>query len=121
MNRLKAVACGFTLSVCMTGLTCVARAQDKPLPPASTEQLLKFNLIVTDRSNKSVDTIIPKDIKVTEGKTQREVVAVDTDQRPVDLGILIDSSGSFRDLLANCLDAVRTIVVNRAPEDQIYI
>ena len=121
MSRLKAVSCGFSLSVCMLFLTCVARAQEKPLPASAAGQLVKFNLIVTDRSNKSVDSILPRDVKVTEDKTEREVVAVEVDQRPVDLGVLIDSSGSFRDLLASCLDAVRLVVVNRAPDDQIYI
>ena len=85
-------------------------------PPGPTVQL---SLIVTDSKNKSLNTISKEDIHLVEDKVEQTVLSLDPDARPVDLGLLIDSSGSVRSLRDSIVEAARLVVVNRRPEDEI--
>jgi Ca-activated chloride channel homolog len=82
---------------------------------------VQLSLIVTDSKNKSVDTVSKEDIRLTEDKVGQTVLSVEPDVRPVDLGLLIDSSASFRTLIESTLEAARLVVVNRRPNDEIFI
>jgi len=49
------------------------------------------------------------------------VLSVEPDDRPVDLGLVIDSSGSMRDFLAESLEVARQIVANRRSTDEFFV
>jgi len=87
-------------------------------PAGPTVQL---SLIVTDSKNKSLNTISKEDIRLVEDKVEQTVLSLDPDVRPVDLGLLIDSSGSVRSFIESILEAARLVVVNRQPKDEIFI
>lgn len=82
---------------------------------------VELSLIVTDKGNKSVNTIRKDGIRVIEDKVEQTILSVDTDQRPIDFGLVIDSSGSFVRLIEAGLEAARLIIVNRRPADEIFI
>jgi len=73
------------------------------------------------QKNKSVNTISKEDIHLVEDKVEQTVLSLDPDVRAVDLGLLIDSSGSVRSLRDSIVEAARLVVVNRQPEDEIFI
>jgi VWFA-related protein len=93
-------------------------------PAGSIVQLntVELSLIVTNSKNKSSDdTVSIKDITLVEDNVEQFVLSVDPDARPVDLGLLIDASGSVRSLRDSIVEAARLVVVNRRPEDEIFI
>ena len=95
----------------------------EPTPPAAKPAgpTVQLSLIVTDSKNKPVNTISKEDIHLVEDKIEQTVLSLDPDVRPVDLGLLIDASGSVRSLMESIREAARLVVVNRGPEDEIFI
>lgn len=82
---------------------------------------VELSLIVTDKQNKSLSTLRKEDIHVFEDNVEQTILSIETDQRPIDLGIAIDTTGSFRRILGAAIQSAKLIVINRRPDDQIFI
>lgn len=87
----------------------------------ATDQSVSLSLIVTDKDNKGVANIRKDQIRVFEDKVEQTNFTVEPDERPIDYGVAIDASGSVRSLMQSILETVRLIIVNRRPDDQIFI
>jgi Ca-activated chloride channel family protein len=98
-------------------LSSTLLAQDTK-PAGKTVEL---RMIVTDSAKKSVDKIQKEDVHVIEDKAEQTVLSVERDDRPIDLVLAIDSSGSVRSLFPTVLESARVIVSNRRPEDEILV
>lgn len=97
-------------------------AQD-PSPPAAKPPgpTVQLSLIITDEKNKAVDKVSKEEIRLVEDKVEQTVLSVEPDERPVDLCIAIDASGSIRRFIQPIIEAARFIVVNRKPNDEIFL
>jgi Ca-activated chloride channel homolog len=84
-------------------------------------QRIDLSLIVKDKENQSISTLRKEDVHVFEDGVEQTIVSVEKDERPVDLGIAIDSSGSFRQFLGAGIMAAKSIIDTRRPEDQVFI
>ena len=82
---------------------------------------VELSLIVTDKDNKSVDTVRKEDVHVFEGNVEQTIISVQADTRPIDIALLIDCSGSFRKWLPVAIQGAGTIVRSARPEDEIFI
>jgi Ca-activated chloride channel homolog len=82
---------------------------------------VELSLIVTDKDNKSVNTIRREDIRLFEDNVEQKVNSIEADTRPVDCVLVIDASGSFRVFLVATLEAAKLIISNRRPADEIAI
>lgn len=82
---------------------------------------VELSLIVTDKQNKSLSSIRKEDVHVFEDNIEQTILSIETDERPVDLGIALDNSGSFRKIIGPAVDASKLIVINRRPDDQIFL
>ena len=82
---------------------------------------VELSMIVTDEQNKSLRSIRKEDVHVFEDGVEQTILSIETDERPVDLGIAIDTSGSFREILGAAVEATKLIVSNRRPDDQIFL
>src|SRR5215510_10193180 len=80
-----------------------------------------ISLIVTDKTKKPVSTIRKEDVRLFEGKIEQTVVSIEPDERPVDVGLVIDASVSLSTLLPSVLEAARQIITQRGPGDEIFI
>ena len=80
-----------------------------------------LSLIVTDKTNKSLNTLRKEDVRVFEDKVEQTILSIDTDERPVDVALVIDSSGSLRSLFPTVLEAAMQIINQRRPTDEIFI
>jgi Ca-activated chloride channel family protein len=98
-------------------LSSTLLAQDTK-PAGKTVEL---RMIVTDSAKKSVEKIQKEDVHVIEDKAEQTVLSVERDDRPIDLVLAIDSSGSVRSLFPTVLESARVIVSNRRPEDEILV
>jgi Ca-activated chloride channel homolog len=84
-------------------------------------QPVSLSMIVTDTDHKRVNSVRKDQIKVFEDTVEQPILSIEADDRPVDYAIVIDSSGSFRRLLASALDAVALIIKNKRPVDEVFI
>ena len=105
------------LTLVSLALSSTLLAQDAK-PSGRTVEL---GMIVTDSNKKAIDKIQKEDVRVIEDKTEQTVLSVDRDDRPIDLVLAIDSSGSVRSLFPTVLESARVIVANRRPEDEILV
>jgi len=105
------------LTLVSLALSSTLLAQDAK-PSGRTVEL---GMIVTDSNKKAIDKIQKEDVRVIEDKTEQTVLSVDRDDRPIDLVLAIDSSGSVRSLFLTVLESARVIVANRRPEDEILV
>jgi len=85
------------------------------------QQSVNLSMIVTDKDNKGVNSISRDQVHVFEGKVEQTILAIEPDERPVDLVLAIDSSGSFRPLIGAAIEAARLFILNRRPVDQIAL
>src|SRR3954471_24003634 len=88
--------------------TLVAQEPSPVAKPAGPT--VQLSLIVTDSKNKSVNTISKEDIHLVEDKVEQTVLSLDPDVRAIDLGLLIDASGSVRSLRDSIVEAARLVV-----------
>jgi VWFA-related protein len=96
--------------------------QTTPANPNQGETpVVRMSLIVTDGANNSVDDIAKGDLKVFEDKIEQAILLLERDERPFDCGIILDTSQSFRKVLAPALEAVRLVIDNKRPDDEIFI
>lgn len=97
------------------------RAQDPSPPPPPAGPMVGLSLIVTDKDGKGVNSIRKDQIRVVEEGAEQTVVAIEADERPVDLVIVLDSSGSLHRLFAAALEAAKLFIVNRRPQDHLAL
>src|SRR5215213_2041709 len=119
-SHTKAVPLALTLVALALSSTLLAQEASQPAakPAGPTVQL---SMIVTDSAKKSVNSINKEDVHVFEDKVEQTVLSVEGDERPVDCILAIDSSGSLRSLFATVMESARLVVINRRPEDEIFI
>lgn len=103
------------------GTNLVGQNTSPAEPKNAPGLLVKLNLIFTDRSNHSLDEIRREDVQVFEEKTQQTIVLFEKDERPIDYGIAIDTSGSLQPVLGSVLDAVKLIIDSNRPSDEVFI
>ena len=89
--------------------------------PTATPPTVKLSLIVTDRSNHSVDDVSKDEVQVLEDKVPQTLSLFSKDERPVNYVVAIDRSGSFKDVLSSALDAVRSIINGKKDQDEIQL
>ena len=87
----------------------------------ATGPRVELSLIVTDKENKSQSNLRKEDLHVFEDNVEQTILSIETDERPIDLGIAIDTTGSFRRILGAAIQAAQLIIINRRPEDEIFI
>jgi Ca-activated chloride channel homolog len=100
---------------------CVMLAAMSVVAAQASGPRVELSLIVTDKDNKPVDTVPKEDVHVFEGNVEQTILSVERDTRPIDLGLVIDCSGSFRKWLPATVQAAGNIIRSTRPEDEIFI
>lgn len=119
MKRLNLIV---KAAILLLALNSTLFAQE-PAPPAAKPAgpTVRLSLIVTDSNDKSLDAISKDDLRILEDKVEQTVLSVEADVRPVDLGIAIDASGSVRRYLESVIKGAKLMIVNRNPNDEIFV
>jgi Ca-activated chloride channel homolog len=94
-----------------------AQAGSSPSP----ERLIKFNVIVTDRSDHAVDDVRKEDLQVTENGESRTLTHFARDNRPLTVGFVIDASGSVRRILNYLIDSAKLAAEGMKPGDEAFV
>lgn len=98
----------------------IAQESGSPRTVADTT-VVKLPLIVTDRSNHSIDTVLRADIQLVEDGLPREIASLDVDERPVKYAIAMDTSLSFKSLLAPAAEAAALIINRNRIDDETML
>lgn len=97
----------------------VAAYSQQVAPAAPSGPLVSMNLIVVDANDHSLDAVKKEDIRVVENKVEQTVISIERDERPIDIIIAIDATGSFRDLLPYAIAAAKVVIEERRPTDEV--
>jgi Ca-activated chloride channel family protein len=108
------------ITVTVLALSPVGLAQD-PAAQQPAGAIIELSLIVTDKDRKPVEKIDKSEIRIVEDKVEQTVLSVERDDRPIVYGLVIDSSGSLRRLIAAAIEAAKMIIINRRGSDEIFI
>lgn len=91
------------------------------VPAQSPGPRVELSLIVTDKDNKSINTIRKEEVHVFEGNVEQAIISVTPDARPIDMVLAIDASGSVRPWFQAVSMSAAIIIRNAQPEDEIFI
>jgi Ca-activated chloride channel homolog len=98
-------------------LGIVAGQDNKP----SAEPLVKFNLMVTDRTDRIVDDVRKEALQVSDEGGPQAITYFAKDERPVTCGFVIDASGSVRRMLAELIDSTKVITTGLRENDEAFV
>ncbi|HYJ46841.1 MAG TPA: VWA domain-containing protein, partial [Pyrinomonadaceae bacterium] len=88
----------------------------RPNPPE-----VRLNVIVTDNANRPVTDLRAEEFRVLEDGKEQSIKYFSRDEVPVSYGVVVDASGSQRELLNEIIEAGRKIVGGNRPPDETFV
>lgn len=108
----------FVLFASTATLAAQTLAPGQTLPAPRT---VKLNLIVTDASNQSGTDFNKEDLQILEDDVPQTLTLFEKDTRPVRYVVAIDTSGSFKGLLAPALAATKILINSNRDLDETML
>jgi len=90
-------------------------------PAGASQPLVKINVIVTDRADRSVEDVRKEDLQVLEDGAVQTISQLARDERPVTCGFVIDASGSVRRILPELIDSAKLAVAGLRDGDEGFV
>src|ERR1044072_7160083 len=90
----------------------LAAQQAKPADAKPSPRTVELSVLVTNAEKKRVTNLRKEDVHVFEDAIEQTVQSITFDERPVDCGLLIDTSASMRALLDVTIEKAREIIIN---------
>lgn len=104
-----------------TQIAILSREQQQEKQP-STGQEAMITITVTGREGSYITGLRQEDVRIYEDGIPHEILSLTPDQHtPVSVGILLDTSGSMSDKLAEAEDGLRHFVNTLQPEDEVFL
>ena len=99
-----------------------------PKPTATPDEIIKIdtelvnlNVRVVDRNNRPVNNIQQKEFKILEDGVPQQIDFFSKSEVPTNYGIVVDNSGSMRQLLDKVIEAGKILVSTNRPDDDTMI
>jgi Ca-activated chloride channel family protein len=83
--------------------------------------LVLVSVSVTDPMQRLVTGLAPENFQVFEGKTPQEIRHFSSEDAPVSVGIILDSSGSMSDKMDRVREAVNQFCQAANPQDEFFL
>jgi VWFA-related protein len=94
-----------------------AHAQEKKKEEQAEQPLVvRINVSVVDSQNRPVKGLRPEDVQVLEDGVPQKVTSVELREGPLTYGLLVDNSGSFRDLIDKAIGVGQVIIGKSDPD-----
>ncbi len=84
-------------------------------------ELVNINVRVVDRNNRPVNSLQQKDFKILENGIEQQIDFFSKSEVPTNYGIVVDNSGSMRQLLDKVIEAGKVLVNTNRPDDDTMI
>ena len=112
---------GFLAFVILASAVTLAAQTPAPGQTTPIPRTVKLNLIVTDASNQSITDFNKEDLQLLEDDTPQTLTLFEKDTRPVRYVVAIDTSGSFKDLLAPVLEGTKILINSNRDLDETML
>ncbi len=119
LTSLMAAAVIFLYIFCL--VPGIAAQSDEETPIKVNTLLANIPVIVSDKQGRHVAGLKPEDFKVTSGGVQNEIVYFSDTQMPLSVAIVMDETGSVRNVLDGIKKAAKQFIDQLAPEDRCMI
>ncbi len=94
------------------------KSKDNKSAPKPVE--VKANLMVLDADGKFADIKL-EDLKIYEDGTEQEITYLTKKENALNIGLVMDNTGSMRTQIERIVTAGRTFVGNLRPQDEIFL
>ncbi len=98
-----------------------AAASEQPFKLTATAELVLLDVSVNDAAGKHVPNLGKADFQVYEGGKLQTITQFGSDDVPVTVGLVIDTSGSMRSKYGDVVMAALTLIHASNPEDEVFI
>ena len=95
--------------------------QDPDLKIREEVSLVTLTATVTDQQGRHIEGLGREDFKVYEDNSLQEIAVFESEELPVSIGILFDTSGSMEDKIEDVKDAVKHFADTVNPRDDIFL
>ena len=93
----------------------------KPAAQSAPQSIVRLNVLVTDSTNRAVTDLRQEDFRVTEDGKPQTISSFSLEELPISYGIVVDASGSMRELIAHMIETGKSIVSRNQPEDEAFV
>jgi Ca-activated chloride channel homolog len=104
--------------VCLIGLVTPSIGAQPPPQAQQKEALVKLNVLVTDSQNRPLSDVKQEEFAIFEDGLPQPIAYFSKEPRPLLYGLLIDASGSQRNVISQVIEAAKTIVISNAQGDE---
>jgi len=84
-------------------------------------EMVQLDVKVTDQNGRSIPGLTKNDFVVYEDKVSQSIESVSSEEAPVSMGLVIDTSGSMRPKIVTVSDAARGLIRQMRPDDEAFI
>jgi len=84
-------------------------------------EMVQLDVKVTDQNGRQVSGLTKNDFAVYEDKVSQSIEAVSSEEAPVSMGLVIDTSGSMQSKLLTVSEAARGLIRQMRPDDEAFL
>jgi Ca-activated chloride channel family protein len=84
-------------------------------------EMVQLDVKVTDQNGRSIPDLTRNDFVVYEDKVSQSIESVSSEEAPVSMGLVIDTSGSMRPKIYTVSEAARGLIRQMRPDDEAFI
>jgi Ca-activated chloride channel family protein len=84
-------------------------------------EMVQLDVKVTDQNGRSIPDLTRNDFVVYEDKVSQSIESVSSEEAPVSMGLVIDTSGSMRPKIYTVSEAARGLIRQMQPDDEAFI
>lgn len=98
-------------------------AQSRPIPAAfrASAQMVLVPVTVTDHNGKTIDGLASKNFTILDDQKPQQIVSFVKEDAPCSVGLVLDVSGSMRNILSSVKDVTRAFFDAANPEDEFLL
>jgi Ca-activated chloride channel family protein len=97
------------------------KQETKQAAQSAQQSLVRLNVLVTDSANRPVTDLRQEDFRVLEDGKPQTISYFSQEELPVSYGIMVDASGSMRELLNHLIETGRNIVSSNKADDEAFV
>lgn len=122
LKSITSIGCLLLLTVCALAQT----PSPTPAPPQQQDDaplpaVANLDVIFTDEAGHSANDVRREDVRVSENGAAQTITAFAQEEKPVSYGLLIDTSGSMRELLDTVIATGHAVVRGNQAGDQTFL